>query len=190
MKQIRLYVLKVSSNCKDGITSAERFVARKKLLFWCLCCLHKCTITIVVKLSRQVVVLIGIRLERKYSLRASERKMFVMHDTAVENVNDYCLPRSSIGRCWNFTELCSNLLATNHLWKVVRHQNALDFHLLMILANIRLKLMGKVEDWKKGLHCFFSEIATKGKKFSTYLRKALLQGLKLCLFISSKVLES
>ena len=56
---------------------------------------------------------------------------------------------SSIGRCWNCTELCSNLLATNHLWKVVRHQNALDFHLLIILANIRLKLMGKVEDREK-----------------------------------------
>ena len=61
---------------------------------------------------------------------------------------------------------------------------------MMILANIRLKLMGKVEDWKKGLLCFFSELTANGKKFSTYLRKALLQGLKLCLFISSKVLES
>ena len=104
----------------------------------------------------------------------------------------YCLSllRTSIGRCWNYTELCSNLLATNHLWKVVRHQNALDFHLLMILANIRLKLLGKVEDWKKESIVCFSEIATNGKKFSTYLRKALLQGLKLRLFISSKVLES
>ena len=33
--------------------------------------------------------------------------------------------------------------------------HALDFHLLMILANIRLKSMGKVEDWKEGIHCLF-----------------------------------
>ena len=53
------------------------------------------------------------------------------------------------GRCWYNSRLCSNLLATNHLYKVVRHQNALDFHLLMILANICLKSMGKVEDREK-----------------------------------------
>ena len=116
--------------------------------------------------------------------------MIVMHDAAVENVNDYCLPRSSIGRCWNYTELCSN-----------GHESSLE-------GGAPSKCFGLSPFDDPGQHTseingesgglekrnpmfvFLRKLHTNGKKFSTYLRKALLQGLKLRLFISSKVLES